>query len=279
MANVTDMAQAFDQLGAENAAVEVPNTGAVATPEKKGGKTEEDKQLVANLKNTVQNDKGYLEAHNALSKDIEVVATLGFSDVGDQIHDVAESEKKGKRVLAPVGRIVGYVIKNNSKTAIPYTTYNCTPKADGKGYDAAEVEATLAPGKEAILSKRHLIQLACRAEISFVLANAYFKKAPNKQIIGASLDDIENKFYLAFNPNEDGKSMSVHDDKVKRQIGEKNADGTWKVKKEFVSVLGFVENEKPAKEKAKRTAGPKFSSRDAQSLYVAQLFAGANTNM
>lgn len=279
MANVgTDMEQAFQQLGEANAAP--INTGAEvggASPKKKSN--EEEKELVANLKQTVDTDASYVEAHGKLSESLEVVNTLGFSDSGDQIHDKAASEKAGKRVLAPVGRIVGYVIKNNSKSAIPYTTYNCTPKADGTGYDAAEVQATLAPGKTAILSKRHLIQLACKPEISFQLANANLKKAPNQKIVGASLEGIEDKFYLAFNKNEDGTSVSVHNDKIKKQVGQKDGEGKWHVKPEFAAVLGFVENEKPAKERATRTAGPKYSSRDAQSLYVAQLFASAGQNV
>ena len=276
MANVAnDMEQAFQQLGAENAA---PVETGVEAPKATKKSNEEDKALVANLKNTVNTDASYVEAHGKLSGAIEVVNTLGFSDTGDQIHDKAASEKAGKRVLAPVGRIVGYIVKNNSSEAIPYTTYNCTPKADGTGYDAVEVQATLAPGKPAILSKRHLIQMACKPEISFQLANANLKKAPNQKIVGASLEGIEDKFSLAFNKNEDGSSISVHNAKVKKQIGEKDGD-KWHVKKEYAQVLGFVENEKPVKERATRTAGPKYSSRDAQSLYVAQLFAGAGQNV
>lgn len=275
MANLEGgMQEAFQQLGAENAGA--LDTGVEAPKEKKTN--EEEKALVNNLKNTVSTDANYVKAHGTLSDAIKVVNTLGFSDSGDQIHDKAASEKQGKRVIAPVGRIVGYIIENDSKEAIPYTTYNCTPKADGTGYDAAEVQATLAPGKTAIVSKRHLIQLACRPEISFQLANAALKKAPNQKLIGSDLSNIEDKFYLGFNKDEEGKSISVHDDKVKKQIGVKDGD-KWKVKKEYAQVLGFVENEKPAKERATRTAGPKYSSRDAQSLFVAQLFAGAGQNM
>jgi hypothetical protein len=275
MANVgTDMEAAFQQLGEQNAAP--VNTGVEAAPKKEKKTNEEDKQLIANLKNTVQTDTSYVEAHGKLSEAIEVVNTLGFTDSGDQIHDKAASEKEGKRVLAQVGRIVGYVIKNNGAEPIPYTTYNCTPKADGTGYDAAEVQTTLAPGKTAVVSKRHLIQLSCRPEISFELANAHFKKAPNQKLIGNDgIDGIEDKFYLAFNKKEDGTSIPVHDDRVKKQIGQKDAEGKWHVKKEYAAVLGFVENAKPVKERAPRQAGPKYSSRDAQSLYVAQLFANA----
>ena len=232
------------------------------------------------LKASVNSDAEYVAAHGTLSESLEVVHTLGFSDTGDQIHDKAASEKEGKRVLAPVGRIVGYEIKNNSKQPIPYTTYACTPRENG-GYDSTEVEATLAPGKTAVISKKHLIKLASDARISFVMANAHFRKAPNQKINSASVDTIEDAFFLSFNKDENGKGLADHSDKVKRQIGEKDGDGKWKVKKEYAQVLGYVENEKPVKERGtgSKVAGPKFSSRDAQALFVAKLFEGAGSNM
>lgn len=273
MAELKTMEEAFEQLGAENAQVNVPEAGTVVASEKKSRKSADEVALEENLKQTVATDEEYVKEHGTLSDSIEVLNTLGFSDVGDQIFDKAASEAAGSRKLAAVGRIVGYIVKNNSKQAIPYTTYQCTKKADGTGYDAQEVQATLAPGKKAILSKRHLIIMASQPAISFKLANAVLRKAPNQKIVGAKPEDVENLFFLAFEKGEDGKSVSVHSDKVKKQIGEKNADGKWLVKPEYAEVLGFVENEKVKEARVKGAAGPKYTSRDAQALYVAKLFS------
>lgn len=273
MSEVRTMEEAFEQLGEANAQVSVPEAGTVVS-EKKSKKSADDIALAENLKQTVATDEEYTKIHGTLSESVEVINTLGFSDAGDQIFDKEASEAAGSRKLAPVGRIVGYVVKNNSKQPIPYTTYQCTKKANGEGYDAKEVQATLAPGKTAVVSKRHLIIMAAQPAISFKLANAVLRKAPNQKIVGAKQEDVENLFFLAFEKGEDGKSVSVHSDKVKKQIGEKNADGKWFVKPEYADVLGFVENEKPKAVRVAGEKGPKYTSRDAQALYVSKLFSG-----
>jgi len=264
----TDIEKAFEQLGetvAEETVTEVNPAGAAEATVV----DEEEKKLLAIYKEEVKAKPELESIAGSLSDSIEVVKVLGYTNSGDRIHDVEASKTAGKRKLKEVAKIVGFIVKNVGTVPIPYVTNKCTKRADGKGYDVEQVHATLGVGKQEKIAKKHLIYIGCTPQFGLTFKNAGLKKAPNQKIIGATLEELGDKFYVAFKKVE-GKSISVHNPKLKTQIGVENADGSWTVTKDFTDVFGYLENEVEAvaKDKKDGTAKPKYSSKDAQANYI-----------
>lgn len=262
---------AFDKLGEST-----PEINTAAVSEEATAVDEEEKQLLAIYKKEVEANPEIEQVAGSMSDSLVVTKVLGYTNGGDRIYDEEATKAKGKRQLKEVGRIVGFIVKNVGKAPIPYTTYECVKKADGKGYDVKEVQATIpAGGKEVQIAKKHLIFIGCTPQFGLTFQNAGLKKAPNQKIIGATKEELGNKFYLSFKKIE-GKSISVHSPKLKKQIGIENADKTWSIDPTYAKVFGFLENEVPVAEKAKADKKPKFSSKDAQANYIYNtLLAGA----
>lgn len=201
-------------------------------------------------------DPGFAAVVNTLSESIVVVNTLGHEGVSNivsgGVKEVtnADGTKEEKRNLIPTPGIVGYKIQNVGDAPINYTTKEYAKTADGV-WEGTEVQATLAPGAEAILSKKYMTMLCCIPEISFTLKNGILAQS-SKKFKKDNVDAVLESYY--FKSTEDG--IKVNSDEMKISISEgvtdKEGNVTYIVKPEFCAVFGYLNNEKTkaVKEKA-----------------------------
>lgn len=227
----------------------------VATVEAKDEKKEFVKGLKADLQTKLAQDPDFVQRLRSLSESVEVVATLGYGTGGNIVVDKTSPERKLKSTTS----IVGYEVKNIGSEPITYQTEVWAKGEDGK-YVAEVVEATLAAGETAALTRKYMTLLCARPEISFTLANGKIISNLKKD---RQVDEMLNSFYFQFN-----NGVAVNDDKVKKAI-DIDVDGARVVKDEYVATFGYLNN--PKEKKVKAAKGQKLSIQDMMANYVNQL--------
>lgn len=208
-------------------------------------------EVKALLKKTLAEDPEFAQKVSSLSPLVEVVNTLGYTQASglEKDHDkFAENQAKGvlnkngttASAVTSVPGIVGYVIKNNSKVAIPFKQEIFEQGPDGV-YVGHDEEKTLAPGATVALSRADIARFAAIVEISNSFANGTLKGSfSNKK----TTKEILASFYFVYNKDT---GISVHDENIKVLIDKAGKDGTSVIKPEFVSLFGFYMNPKPTR--------------------------------
>ena len=131
------------------------------------------------------------------------------------------------------------------------------------------------PGETANLTRKRLAMLASKVEFSGKLENGFITKGPQKKFPeddGTGGGFYEICLYFMFNKDENGNSISVNDDEVKMNIGEKIGENKWVVMKEFEEDFGFWNNEVVKGGKGKR-GGNKFSKQEMIAALIRQHMA------
>lgn len=182
---------------------------------------------------TLKNVPNYNEIKGTKSECFEVTATLGFGDKGNIVVDKTSKERK----VVPTSKIEGYKVKNVSDEPIPYETEVYAENEDGI-FVGTVVEKVAAPGEEIQLSRKYMTKKFSPIEYNFTLANGQIVKGPKR--LDAPLDEYLEAHYFKYNKN---LNLSVNDDEVKKNIGEKHGDD-WKVKPEYVETFGYLNNPK-----------------------------------
>jgi len=182
---------------------------------------------------TLKEVPNYHEIKNTKSEFFEVVSTLGFGDRGNIVVDKTSKERK----VVPTSKIEGYIVKNVSDETVAYETEVYTENEDGI-YVGTVVEKTVAPGEEIQLSRRYMTKLFSAIEYNFTLANGQIVKGPKRA--DAPIEEYLEAHYFKFAKD---LNLSVNDDEIKKNIGEKHGDD-WKVKKDYLEVFGYLNNPK-----------------------------------
>lgn len=206
---------------------------------------------------TLREVPNYHEIRNTKSDFFEVTATLGFGDRGNIVVDKTSKERK----VVPTSKIEGYIVKNVSEEPVTYRTEVFAENEEGI-FVGTVVEKTVNPGEEIQLSRRYMTELFCKEEYNFTLKNGQIVKGPNKA--NAPKEEYLEAHYFKFSKDLD---LSVNDDEVKKNIGEKHGD-EWKVKAAYVETFGYLNNPKEARSKAKRE---KYTTAELQANLVRQL--------
>lgn len=250
-------------------------TGVVAPVEEVTASNDDKKQKVAvmkqALKETLAQDPEYKEKIGRLSNSVAVVNSLGFGEKGNIIVDKSKKKEDGDaRDLVVTSQIVGYKVENIGTEPIKYQTETWAQGEDGK-FVPSKTEKTLAPGQTADFTRQYMTMFCAQPEISFQLANGKIIKGSNKNKgIKAELES----YYFRFDKEEDGTKKQVNDDSIKLNVGEKDAEGKWVVKPEYVETFGFLNNPEEGK-KGGRTKGEgsKFSAQDLAANYIHRLIS------
>lgn len=251
----------FDTL--ENAA---PAPAAPANTDASAAKKAKLEAMKQSLKETIHDDPTFLDRMHSLSKNVEVVNSLGFGENGNIIVDKSKSTKEN-RALTTTSVIVGYRIRNIGAEPIPYKTENWVQGEDGR-YVAQKVEKVMAPGATADLTRQYMTMFCAQPEISFQLANGkVIRGSGNKAARGDIKAELE-AYYFAFDKSVD---LQINADEVKLNVGEKGADGKWHVRKEFVDSFGYLENAPEKTRGAKKESGNKFTSSDLAANFVMKM--------
>lgn len=256
----------FDTLSGAGESQETPEVKVIDKAEddkakKKNAKDARVRELTDALKKTKEIDPEFDDKRQSISKDIEVVNTLGFGSDGGLLYDGIQKDEetgKEKRKVVPTSEIVGYRVVNNGEESIKYQTEVWTPNAEGI-YEATAAEKVLAPGQFADLTRSAMTRFCSQPEISFTLNNGKIIKGSSKP--AASLKEQLESFYFKFDAGEDGVTPQVHDDTIKLAIAS-NETGDWVVTPEFEEAFGFLNNPTEKAEKRTRKSKSKYTSQD-----------------
>lgn len=256
-----NMQEIFGGNGTEQVA-DMTNVGDSTKENEKKKKEQEMRDLMIAKLNTDPNFKEQLRSRSA---DIKVVKILGYSKLGNMVHDKEESARQNKRVLQnKVSANVGYRIQNVSKEPIQYQTESFTKDATGVFVGEKQVK-TMAPGEVVDLTKANLTRLLSRGEFSFRVANGFMKPSSKTRI--ATLEDQLNAFYFSFESDEEGTKVQVNDDSVKLLI-----DNDGDIKPEFEAVFGYLNNPKVKKANSKKIGkNSDITSQDIFANYIRTL--------
>lgn len=226
-------------------------------------KKEKIQKMKASLKETLSTDSSFTAKLHTLSQSIKVVNTLGYGKGGNIVVD-KKASSDGNRVLKATSAICGYRLQNIGDTPIEYTTEEFKQDETGK-FVGTIVTKTWAPGTTIDLTRQYTTMLCSIPEISFTLANGKIvasSRKTNKK--SASIKDELASYYFSFDKNgEDGPQ--VNDDEVKLSVDDANG----KVKKEFVTTFGYLNN--PKEGRVRGAKGPKFSTQDMAANYIQKL--------
>lgn len=225
------------------------------------------------LKKTLSSDPTFAAKAGSMADALEMVNTLGFGDSGNII-EVPGSKEAGERKVQQVSQIVGYRVKNNSATPIPYQTDVHTEGADGK-FVAEKVERVLEPGQTVDLSRANLARLCSAPEFGFRLSNGYIRQGRKKLVSDyASIEEYLASNSFSFDRVKGGGGPGVNDDEIKLNVGEK-VGNDWKVKKEFLEAFGFLNNPKESTKVTRKASGKSYTTQDLAANYIQQLLKEA----
>lgn len=212
---------------------------------------------------TIEGNPGIIAEMGSKSKNLAVVNSLASRTlqnfIQDKVNKTKYSEKSGKEVrnLVQVIGLCGYKLKNLGDEPIVYKTAIYHKDENGI-YQGEEVEKTAAPGEEFCLARKYFTILTCRPEYSFILANGIV--VTGKDISNCvTMDEKLERPHFQFNPDENGTTVSIHDDSVKIPV--EGPDGV--VLPEYEEIFGFLYN---PKKDGGRASGSKRRSVSAQEL-------------
>lgn len=250
--------------------VETPVTPAA---ENKSAKRDQTNAMKLAFQKALADDPTLNQRLHRLSDSLEVINSLSYGENGNIIVDKARTAAEGKRVLAPVSKILGYRVKNVGSEPIPYTTEEWTKDESGR-WVGKKVEKVMQPGDVADLSRQYMTMLAAQPEFSFRLKNGRISRGSGaKASRGDAKAELE-AHYFAFSKEAAEAGMEINSDEVKLNVGTKNGDGKWTVKPEFAATFGYLEN---TATKTRRSAEDrKYTSGDVAANWVRQLMAGEN---
>lgn len=235
-----------------------------AAPAETNVRKEKVAAMKQSLRETVQTTPDFADKLRKWSDSIEVTHTLGFGKGGNIIVDKkATAANGGKRALKATSTICGYELKNIGSEPIEYQTEEFAQDETGK-YVGTVVKKVWAPGETIYLTRQYTTMLCSIPEISFTLANGKIVASSKKSGKGGLKEELSS-YYFSFNKAEDGTTPTVNDDEVKLSVDD--ADG--KVKDEFVTVFGYLNN--PKEGRAARAKGPKYTTQDLAANYIHKL--------
>ena len=220
--------------------------------------TELKSEVRALMQKTLAEDPEFAKKVNSLSPMVEIVNTLGYTQSSGLVKDhekFAENQSKGivnksgsiASAVTAVPGIVGYVIKNNSKVAIPFKQEIFDKGADGT-YVGHYEDRVLQPGATVALTRADIARFASMVEVSNTFSNGYLKGSfANK----GGIEEMLAAYYFVFNKDA---GIDVHDENIKVIIDKVDKDGKSTIKPEYVPVFGFYENPKPARKQSIKKA-------------------------
>lgn len=167
-------------------------------------------------------------------------------------------DDKGKhkpyRRVTTESQVVGYRIKNESDTPVEYETEVFHKEEDGT-WVGSKVQATMAPGATADISRLYLAKLLAREEFNMTLKNGILIGKISK--VDTDIEAALAAQYFSFNKNT---GMDVHSPEVKIQIGTPVQVGEttkYVVKDEFAETFGNLNNVEVNKTRGRKASGVK----------------------
>ncbi len=167
--------------------------------------------------------------------------------------------------VGPAPKNVGYFIKNNSKKPISYTTTQCELDQATGQYVPKKINAVLEPGKETAIRKGDFTALLSRTEYSFRAANGTLVPKAGSSASDLAIDARLENYTFKF----DGQ-VTINDNQT--QIGQKDENGKWHVRPEFIALFGDEENTKTST-RASGAAKEKIDASAYEANFIRKLLA------
>lgn len=242
-----DLADAFSNLNgaAEESELEIEiGEGAGATKGKESGEpvVREGRALIAK---ELEADPSKADRMNIYRGNLQVVKTLGTETIMGFITNKQEKTKTvdgvEKHNTTQVPAVVGALVLNCGD--VPLEVYQTKSVADEKGFCTRQQElVTLAPEDSIQMTYEDITKTTMAIE--YGLQGLNFAVTIKENVFGTgklSVADAMAKAYITLK-GDNGEKPSVHDDRRKVLMTEKDADGTPRVKAEYVEVFGYLNN-------------------------------------
>jgi len=205
----------------------------------------------------LNNDPEYKALFGSKRNTIQVVNTLGFSDSGDIIK-VGDKEgvknKNGKPVsdIRQTAKVVGYRIKNLGEETLVVPSKKWYKDENGK-FVSEDAEVVIPAGETGDITHKDFIMLLTKPEYSGEFNNGFATgKKSVTEMSKMPKESLVDMMRVNLSKDEAGNKFRKHGDEYKLNISEKDADGKWFVRPEYVDRFGYLNNEPDKKIREKK---------------------------